>query len=136
MRRRSSALTSFSYDATCTGTLTASACGSSYDTKLAVYPDCSRSRHQHAPGCNDDSCGLESELSIGVEVGHQYGIRIGGYRQARGTGAPTLTCSGVRGGACCGTQGCSIATLIECDFEGRAYQGTGTSCSPDSDADG
>jgi len=60
-------------------------CGSSYDTKLAVYEgdDCS---DLNLLGCNDDFCGLQSELQVQMESGKTYYIEVGGYSNNAGDG--------------------------------------------------
>ncbi len=69
--------------------VTFSLCGSSYDTKLAVYEgsDCATAT---LLDCNDDACGLQSELSLTVEGGHDYLIEIGGYGNDHGDGLLTV----------------------------------------------
>jgi hypothetical protein len=85
----------YCYTASCTGTATVSLCGSSYDTKLAVYNGC-----QCYPtlarriGCNDDYCNMQSQLSFDVTAGNQYLIEIGGYQQATGQGVLSISCEG------------------------------------------
>jgi len=84
----------FSYTATCSGDLTISLCGSSYATRLAVYPaECPTS-----PGtviaCNTTGCptSTRSELTIPVTNGEAIRIRIGGRFGATGDGMLTITC--------------------------------------------
>jgi hypothetical protein len=69
----------------CTGLANFSLCGSSYDTSLAIYDACGGLEL----GCNDDSCGLQSEVNdIAVNAGDTYYIRVSGYNGQ--TGAYTL----------------------------------------------
>jgi len=80
----------FRYTAPCSGTVTVSLCGSSYDTKLAIYgTNCPA-----GPGavivCNDDFCPIQSEVSFAASGGQQYLIRIGGFEGAQGTGNMTI----------------------------------------------
>lgn len=85
----------YCYTASCTGQATASLCGSSYDTMLAVYTGCSCSPpRSNLIGCNDDFCNLQSQLTFNVVAGNQYLIEIGGYRQQKGQGVLTVTCEG------------------------------------------
>jgi hypothetical protein len=83
----------YCYTASCTGTVTVSLCGSSYDTKLAVYNGC-----QCYPttakmlGCNDDHCGMQSQLTFDVTAGSQYLIEVGGYGNATGQGVLSISC--------------------------------------------
>jgi len=75
----------FLYTAPYLDYVTFSLCGSSYDTKLAVYEgsDCATAT---LLDCNDDACGLQSELTLTVEAGQDYLIEIGGYGTDHGDG--------------------------------------------------
>lgn len=74
----------FRHEATCTGNLRASACGSQFDTKLAVYAgnDCP-TETTSATACDDNRCGddrsLQSMLVMPVESGSPVVIRIGSH---------------------------------------------------------
>jgi hypothetical protein len=73
---------------------TVSTCGSGYDTVLAAYgpfADCADAVANCVPiipgdlaVCNDDSCGLQSEISFGN--GGAYLIQVGGFNGAQGSG--------------------------------------------------
>ncbi|MGE3107110.1 MAG: GC-type dockerin domain-anchored protein [Phycisphaerales bacterium] len=82
----------FLWTATGTGTATLSACGgTTVDTKAAVYAGAAC-----PPGtpiaCNDDSCGLQSQMTFACTSGQQYLVQIGTYPNATaGTGTFTLT---------------------------------------------
>ncbi len=83
----------YCYTATCTGCATISLCGSSYDTKLAVYDGCgSAPDASNLLRCNDDSCGHQSELKLTVTAGNDYLIEIGGFRSEYGAGVLTISC--------------------------------------------
>jgi Ca2+-binding RTX toxin-like protein len=81
----------FEYEASCTGEATFDFCASSYDTRVAAY-----SLDTGCPGtllgCNDDSCGLQSEMTIDVIEGESYLIRVGGF-SGGGIGSMTVTCA-------------------------------------------
>ncbi len=90
------------YTATCTGAVTIETCGATgYDSVLAAYngPTCIGAEL----ACNDDTCGLQSRITINATQGSQYLIRIGGFQGANGTGtvviandcpSPNDSCSG------------------------------------------
>lgn len=78
----------------CDGTVVISLCGSTYDTKLAVYAGCQCPTAASAIACNDDSCGLQSSLNLSVSAGETYLIRIGGYQSATGSGTLSINCVG------------------------------------------
>jgi len=82
----------YCYQATCTGMATISLCGSSYDTKMAVYDGCACDPLGTELGCNDDACGLQSEVVIQVTAGQEYLIEVGGYGSNVGSGILNITC--------------------------------------------
>jgi hypothetical protein len=85
----------YQYTATCSGTATIDLCGSSYDTKLAVYDGFTCDPLGPELGCNDDSCGLQSLLEIPVTAGDELLIEVGGYASNVGAGVLNIACSGV-----------------------------------------
>jgi hypothetical protein len=81
----------FCWTADATGLVTISTCGASYDTKLAVYGGCAPCPGEDSIlACNDDSCSLQSSLSLSVVSGESYTIRVGSYSAAV-TGAGDLS---------------------------------------------
>ena len=75
---------------TCTGTATISTCGSSFDTKLAVYAACPTGPGT-AIACNDDAgtCGTGSTVTFTATAAATYLIRVGGFdADGTGPGAP------------------------------------------------
>jgi len=86
----------FCYLATCSGTATVSLCGSSYDTTLHVYSNCTCPTTDPLV-CNDDGCGMSidaraSRITFAAVTGASYMIRIGGFEGATGTGSLTIYC--------------------------------------------
>jgi hypothetical protein len=74
-----------------TGTdITASLCGSAYDTKIGVFSGSCGSPLTCVTG-NDDFCGLQSEVTFPSTVGTNYYIYVTGYQTQ--TGAYTLAVS-------------------------------------------
>ena len=80
----------FIFQATHTGTATASLCGSNYDTKVAIYTGttCPVGPNTALAG-NDDSTacggnGLQSRVTFPCTAGNQYLIRVGGYLGRQG----------------------------------------------------
>jgi hypothetical protein len=82
----------FRYLATCSGPLNVSLCGSHFDTKVALYAtnNCPVNPNT-AVSCNDDACGLQSQLTGNVLSGFTYLIRVGGYGNNWGTGTLTVS---------------------------------------------
>ncbi len=89
----------YCYTASCTGTATASLCGSSYDTALAVFSSCGGTQL----ACNDDNesaCGtgsLQSQVTWSVVSGTVYYVRISGFQNATGSYTLNLSCAAPAG---------------------------------------
>ena len=64
----------YRYNPSQTGDTTISLCGSDFDTTLSVYTSCGSGEWL----CNDDACGLQSELAFKVFQGNTYFIRVAG----------------------------------------------------------
>ncbi|MCP4835098.1 MAG: hypothetical protein GY895_10085 [Phycisphaera sp.] len=93
----------FVYDSTCDGTALMSMCtagDTTFDTRIAIYEgDC------NGPliACNDDTCGLVSEVSFPAVCGTTYFVRVGAYSETGfGTGTLDISCTGTGcdGGGC------------------------------------
>ncbi len=87
----------YCYIATCTGNVTVSLAGSSFDTMLAVYDGCEcYPTSGDLIECNDDSSsGYQSEITFAAVEGNQYLIEVGGYGSENGEGFITISCSGI-----------------------------------------
>ncbi len=90
----------YCYTAPCTGTSTISLCESSYDTKLAVY-DGVDPNVDPMMGCDDNSCGQQSELDVDVVAGNSYLIEVGGWSNYTGNGILNISCDGPPGNDNC-----------------------------------
>ena len=73
------------YVAPLTATVEFNLCGSSYDTALEVFDGTGGCGGLVSIGCNDDSCGLQSRLSLPLNAGTTYYIRVGGFASLTGT---------------------------------------------------
>ncbi len=123
----------FSYTATCTGDTTVSLCGSSYDTKMAVYAGASCPVSASALVCNDDFCALQSEVSFSATSGQTYLIRVGGYNGATGSGMMDISCVSTNDdcvNADVVFDGTTAGTLVGGTHDGESSCGI-TSSSPD-----
>lgn len=89
----------YSFAAIGDGTLTVETCGTSWDTRLAVYGaalpgigGCPSSGISLVGllACDDDSCGVQSKVTLQVKAGHIYKIRVGGFAGFSGTGTLTV----------------------------------------------
>lgn len=99
----------YCYTASCDGQVTVTLCGSGYDTRMAVYDGCA-CPPTTLVACNDDFCGLQSQLSFLATSGNTYLIRVGGFGAAQGAGTMDISCQGVSGGG--GSDDCGSAEAI------------------------
>ncbi|MFO0872854.1 MAG: hypothetical protein U0575_02630 [Phycisphaerales bacterium] len=90
----------YTHTAQCTGVMTVSTCSNAdYDTKIAVYPGCTFGFFGICSltdpiACNDDFAGCSgftSKVSVLVNAGECFFIRLGGYNGAFGTGTLSVT---------------------------------------------
>jgi len=84
------------YAPSCTGIATVSLCDSEYDTMLTIYEgsECPVDRNRLI-ACNDDFCGLQSQITFDVVTGQEYLIEIGGYGRSTGAGVLTIGCEAI-----------------------------------------
>ena len=131
------------WTADCTGTATFSLCDPETqpgialgDSTLAVFDACGGAEL----GCDDDTCGLLSEISLPVTSGTQYRARVSGHFGTSGN--YTLNVSdcfgGPEKGACCFDflnfeNLCDQVTLDDCDVAGGTWFGPGSLCLGDND---
>ncbi|KPL00820.1 MAG: hypothetical protein AMJ91_03050 [candidate division Zixibacteria bacterium SM23_73_3] len=124
----------YCYTATCTGDATVSLCGSDYDTKLAVYDGCTCDPLGTEIECNDDYCGLQSQITFLAEEGHEYLVEVGGYSSNTGDGILNIYCVGADQGACCNDlepYDCQVLSEAECNvLPDHTFLGVGTDCDP------
>jgi subtilisin-like proprotein convertase family protein len=107
------------------GSYTIDLCGSGFDTRLSVFTDCTSTQI----GCNDDSCGLQSSLTLELSSGVEYYIRVSAFAAAT-TGDFILNISAppIPTGACCIGSVCSILSEADCNGGGGNYLGDGSDC--------
>jgi hypothetical protein len=74
------------------GQITASLCGSAYDTQIGIFTG-SCGAFTCVAG-NDDSCGLQSSVSWNSTNGTTYYIYVTGFGTASGTFSLSMTCNG------------------------------------------
>ncbi|MFQ5461767.1 MAG: IPTL-CTERM sorting domain-containing protein [Phycisphaerae bacterium] len=63
------------YTAPADCTVTFDLCGSGFDTVLSAFSDCAGTEL----ACNDDSCGLQSSITLAVTAGEVINLRVGGF---------------------------------------------------------
>jgi hypothetical protein len=79
----------YSYTAASAGFVTVSLCGSSYDTALGIFDAGYVEIY-----CNDDFCGLQSEIEFAAAAGATYYIVVDGYGSSCGDYLINVTSSG------------------------------------------
>jgi len=87
----------YCYTASCTGDVTVSLAGSSFDTMLAVWEGCGPDLdYADMIECNDDAGGSrQSQIVFDAIADNQYLIEVGGYDLETGQGLLTISCGGV-----------------------------------------
>ncbi|MBX3407627.1 MAG: proprotein convertase P-domain-containing protein [Phycisphaeraceae bacterium] len=105
-----------------------SLCGSAYDTVLAVFSGCPADAFANLEGCNDDFCGLQSQLTLVLNGGTTYYIRIAGYAAAQGSWQLVINNIGAPAGRCCTGNTCTVVDEVTCLNGGGVWGGPGTDC--------
>jgi hypothetical protein len=112
----------YTYTASVTDVLNLSLCGSLYDTRMAIYDGCGTCPATALLVCNDDACGLQSQINgVPITAGNCYTIRIGGFTVATGEGTLTLSVGGLpspcgmAGHDCCTTGGPGCDDVACCE---------------------
>ncbi|MBK7641439.1 MAG: hypothetical protein IPJ19_00070 [Planctomycetes bacterium] len=92
----------YDWTAPASGNALLSLCGNSYDTVAAAYvgAGCPVGGTSY---CNDDSCGLQSEVIFPVVAGSHYMLQIGGFGANSGPGSFSVTISAPTAGDSCST---------------------------------
>jgi len=75
----------YSFTPATTDNYIVSTCGSALDTVLAVFTSCPGDQFVDMVGCNDDFCGLQSQVTVAMTAGVTYTIRVAGWNGAVGT---------------------------------------------------
>jgi hypothetical protein len=103
------------------GVATASLCGSSYDTVIHVQTTCCGDDIV----CNDDYCGLQSQVEWNANAGWSYDIMVSGFSTTCGAYTLAVTEAPPPVGACCvGTNCIGDMTSGACAGQGGVwYQG-------------
>jgi hypothetical protein len=100
----------FLWTATANGTATMDTCGSVPDTKIAAFPGGGCPADETALACNDDTCGLQSQITFACTAGSSYLIECGNFPGTAG-GATTLNV--VQAASCANTaDDCAAASAI------------------------
>ena len=86
----------YSWTAPSAGTVTFDTCGSGYDTMLAAYTGSAVTALSQLAS-NDDSCGLQSQISFAAQSGVTYAVAVDGWSGR--SGSYSLSWSHVAGAA-------------------------------------
>lgn len=113
----------FRYVASCSGTTTFDTCSATrtFDTVLEVLSGTCGSLT--SIGCNDDTCGFGSSVSVTLTAGQPYFIRVGGYGTAQGTFDLTIT-------SCNLADECTGAIPLQLGANGPFSNGLATNSTP------
>ncbi|MCB9916048.1 MAG: hypothetical protein H6828_13040 [Planctomycetes bacterium] len=115
----------YTWTADATGPCTVSTCGlASYDTEIAAWPGVGCPIDGTSLDCNDDTCGLQSEINFNVVAGQSYTLQIGTFSAAI-TGGPASFNISIAGPAEPGTAFCfcDAPGSAPCGNEGNAGAG-------------
>ncbi len=111
----------FNHPATFDGTLVIDTCGSTFDSKIAVYSGSGCTNFDtRMIACNDDTActatdTLNARITLAITAGQNYTVRVGGYNNAGGLGQITLIATPTPTGSCCaGSGGCTVTTQAGC----------------------
>ncbi len=83
----------FRYTPISTGKYTVQTCGSAFDTRLAAYTNTCPGSPDTALACNDDTCDLQSSITVVGAAGVPNLIRVGGFTTATGVGTLRVYCA-------------------------------------------
>ncbi|MEA3226382.1 MAG: GEVED domain-containing protein, partial [Planctomycetota bacterium] len=115
--------------ASCTGEVTVSLAGSSFDTMLAVYNGCEcYPTTADMLGCNDDAnLSYQSEVNFAAIAGNQYLIEIGGYGSETGQGVLNISCEGESASKddCINARAVGDVTNVPFDTTNTTFDGRG-----------
>ncbi len=104
----------YSYVATCTAPTTFTFCppgSATYDSAIEVFDGSGGCGALLSLGCNDDSCGLSSSLTVPTVAGTLYYVRVGGFLGASGGYALLITTTGAAGSVGVNPTGCGSLSL-------------------------
>jgi hypothetical protein len=101
----------YSFTASCTAPTVVSTCTAArtFDTVLQVFSGSCGNLTELA--CNDDACGLGSEVNVNFVAGQTYYVRVGGYGTATGVFELDIECGTGTGVIQAGPTGCSSASF-------------------------
>ncbi|MBI1850576.1 MAG: hypothetical protein HYR85_09560 [Planctomycetes bacterium] len=118
-------------------TMTVSLCGSQFDTVLSIHNGCPGTDLNQV-ACNDDFCGLQSQVTFAANGGTNYRIRIAGFDGAVGTFTLAVQCGSNPGApandACSSAIPVSVGTVFGTTV-GASNDGTSTCGGAQSSAD-
>ena len=100
------------------GYLNVSLCGSTFDTVLSVHSGCPGTADNQL-ACNDNLCGLQSQLSFLVVNGNPYWIRVSGNDGSAGYFKMTVTGPDAAFGPECNDNGVPDECEPDCNHNGR-----------------
>jgi hypothetical protein len=122
----------YCYTASCTGNVTVSLLGSSFDTMLAIYDGCGCDPTSNdLIECNDDFTAYQSQITFFATTGRQYLIEVGGFGPEAGRGLLNISCRSWSGDPSPSNDNCyeaeSIGDVTDLSFNtrGATFDGSG-----------
>ena len=121
----------YCYTASCTGEVTVSLLGSSFDTKLGVYKGCvCNPASNDLIECNDDfDSSRQSQITFEATAGAKYLVEIGGYSSETGQGVLNIECASSgpppSKDDCENAQAIGEVKNLAFDTRGRTFDGPG-----------
>ncbi|MBL8881002.1 MAG: hypothetical protein JNG88_17950 [Phycisphaerales bacterium] len=109
----------YRYVAPQAGLLRVNTCGSSYDTVLSLHTGCPGTTGNML-ACNDDTCGLSSQVSTSVAANQSVWIRISGWSGASGAYVMVVSSEEPAGGASCET----AMPIVDGAYDGDTFGAT------------
>lgn len=98
-----------------------------FDTILTVRSSCAGPE----VGCNDDACLSRSRLTVSLQAGIAYRVRVAGFGGDRGRFVLGVEGGGGRTlGACCRGSICQVQPAAGCSGVGVKFSGVGVACAP------
>jgi len=74
----------WTFTATADGLHTFDTCGSGLDTNISVFSACPADQTLNLLACNDDFCGLQSSVTVGLTTGQLVHVRVAGWNGSQG----------------------------------------------------
>jgi hypothetical protein len=119
------------YTATCTGQVTVDLCGSSFDTRLAIYRGYScYPTASSIVATDNNACGQQSRVTFNATAGEKFLIEVGGQGSRIGRGVMSIYCAEeptppTNNDNCSGAKPVGNVTNLAFDTKSSTFDGPG-----------